>query len=157
AGASQDLADEPLPGFPVRRVAVERKDPAIDHRVAAEPVRRPPTKRAAVVFPRQRQAEEFWPLVMALVGAVDLRGDRQTGRPGRGAVQVDDAQIRDQSVGVEPQIYRVAGEMTRQKRARDLRLECLGSALVTGEIDIPARLCDASGALGQPAALVRGE
>src|SRR5271154_6766211 len=73
----RDLRHDPRPHLPVRGVAAQSKNAAIDHWIAAGAIGGAPAERFTVVLPRQSQAEEFRPLVVALIGTVDLRGDRQ--------------------------------------------------------------------------------
>ena len=138
-GALQHTGHDARPGLPVRRVPVQREDAAIDHRVAAEPVRDAPAERLAITFPRQGPAEQFRTLVMALIGTVDLGNDRQPVPAGRGAIHL------------------VTGKMPRQERPRHLRLQRFRCALAVGEIDIPGRADNLRGALGEPVSLSLGK
>ena len=56
----------------MRGIVMERKDPAIDDWVATEPVRHAPAERLAIAFPGKGPAEKLGPLVMALIGTIDL-------------------------------------------------------------------------------------
>ncbi len=56
---------------------MQRKHPAIDHRVAAQTIGGTPAESFAIILPSQCPPKGLWPLVMAFVGAVDLRGDRE--------------------------------------------------------------------------------
>src|SRR5216683_8016934 len=85
----QHLRQEPRPGIPVRGVVMQRKHPAIDHRVAAQTIGGTPAESFAIILPSQCPTKGLWPLVMAFVGAVDLRGDRKLVMPGCSDVAVD--------------------------------------------------------------------
>src|SRR4051794_2174794 len=76
-GALQYLLDQPGPDRPGGRPPLPGEDTKIPHRVAAEPVGGTPAERLAVVLPDQGPAEQLRALVVALIGAVDLRHDRQ--------------------------------------------------------------------------------
>ena len=137
--ALQYLGQHPAPSLPMRRLGVQCEDAAIDHRVAAEPVGDPPAEGGAVALPGQGPAERFRPLVVALIGAVDLRGDRQPVAPGRGAIQLDDPPVLQPGVGVEPEIHPVSREILRQKGPGELGLQHIRRALAAGEGDVPVR------------------
>ena len=118
---------------------MQREDPAIDHRIAAEAIGDPPAEGLAIVFPRQVPAEGLGPLVMSFIGAVDLGGDRQLVPPGGRHVKIDRPPVLQPSIRIDPKIHLIAREMTRQKRPRHLRLQGLRCPLAIGEIEIPAR------------------
>ena len=80
-GALRDLLDDPRPGVPMRGVVMQRKNPAIDHGVAAEAVSHAPAERLAIAFPAERPAKDFGPLVVALISAIDLRVIASLSRP----------------------------------------------------------------------------
>ena len=141
----------------MRGVAMQREDAAINHRIAAEPVGDAPAERLTVILPRQGPAEQLWPLVVALVGAIDFRGDGELVRPGSGEVQLDRTPILQPGIGVDPQIGLIAGEVARQKRPRELRLAHLRGAVAVREIDVPAGVNQMRDPLGEPFPLFRLE
>src|SRR4051812_48672052 len=148
--ALQYPVDEAGPNLPMRRLAVQREDAAIDHRVAPEPVRGAPAERLAVILPGQIPAEQLRALVVALIGAVYLRDDRQPVTSSRGAIKLDRAPILQPGVRVDPEVRLVAREVPRQKRPRHLRLECFRRAVAAREIDVPFRANKMRDAGGKP-------
>src|SRR5262249_52524765 len=136
-GALQHLGDQPGPRLPMRRLAMQRKDPAIYHRVAAEPVGGAPAERLAIVLPGQRTAKEFRTFVVPLVGTIDLGDDREPIPARGGAIELDRTPILQPGIGVDPQIRLMPREMPRQKRARDLRFERFRGAVTAGKFDVP--------------------
>ena len=137
--ALQHTSHDTPPGLPVRRVVVQGEDTAIDHRVAPEPVRDTPPERLAIAFPGQGPAERFRPFVMSLIGAVDFRHDRQPAPASGRAIKLDRAPVLQPGIGVDPEIHSMAGEVPRQKRAGNLRLQGPRHARLMRKIDIPAR------------------
>ncbi len=157
SGALRYLFDDPAPHLPMRSVAAQRKDAAIDHRVASQPVGNAPTERLAVIFPRQGQAKQFRALVVALIGAVDLRDDGELAAARSRDVKLDDTPVLHPCVGIDPQIRLVAGKVARQKRAGELCFADLGSACPARKIDIPAGTHEVGYPLGEPLTLARIE
>src|SRR5262249_44311040 len=102
SGALRDLPDNTFPGVPMRGIAMESKDPAVYDRVAAKPVSHAPTKGLTIAFPSESAAEELGSLVMTLIGAVDLRGDRNPIVAGGREVEFDGTPVLQPSIGVDP-------------------------------------------------------
>src|SRR2546430_1810349 len=107
----------------MRRVAMQRKYPAIDHRVATQTIGGTPAKSLAIILPRQCPAKGLWPLVVAFVGAVYLGGDRELVVPGGRDIEVDHAPILNPGICVDPHIHLVSRKVPPQKRTRHLRLK----------------------------------
>src|ERR671925_300955 len=99
----------------MRGVVMQRKHSAIDHRVTTQTIGGTPPERFAIILPRQCPAKGLWALVMAFVGAVDLRGDREPVMPGCGGIKVDYAAILKPGISVNPQIHLVPWKVAPQK------------------------------------------
>src|SRR6266446_4837606 len=138
----------------MRGVVMQRKHPAIDHRVAAQTIGGTPAESFAIILPSQCPAERLWPLVMAFVGAVDLRGDRELVVPSGRHVEVDDAPILQPGICVDPKIHLVSWKVTPEKWPRHLRLQRLGGSLATGKVEVPIRPDDVSDPGAQPVAML---
>ena len=138
----------------MRRVVVQRENAAIDHRVAAEPVGDAPSESLAVILPGQGPAEQLRPLVVALVGAVDLGGDGQLVASGGGDIELDRPPVLQPGVRIDPQIHLVAGEMAPQERAGELGLAGFRGALAVRESRDPSRANEVPDPGRQPLALI---
>src|SRR5271169_2407227 len=119
----RNLRHDPRPYLPVRGVAAQGKNAAIDHWIAAETVGGTPAECLPVVLPRQSPAEQFRSLVVALIGTVDLRGDRQLAGPRGAGIQLDPPPVLQPGICVDPEVSLVAREVARQEGPRELRLE----------------------------------
>src|SRR5438477_5945631 len=73
----QHLREDTRPSVPMRRVAMQCEYPAVDHRIAPQTIGGAPAESLPIILPRQCPAERLRPLIVSLVGAIDLGSDRQ--------------------------------------------------------------------------------
>src|SRR5215472_1715020 len=156
-GALRDLTDNARPSLPMRGVAMKRKNPTVHDRVAAKPFCRAPAESLAIAFPAQRPAEKLGPLIVALIGAIDLGRNRDLIPPGRRDVELHSAPVLQPRIRVDPQISLVTGKMASQKGSRELCLARLGSVLAARKVDVPIGANQVANPLGQPNPLLRHE
>src|SRR3954470_22213159 len=137
----------------MRCVAMQCEYSAVDHWVAPKPICGAPAERFAIILPRQGPAERLRPLVMALVGAVDLGRDRQLVVARCADIKIDYPPILKPGVRIDPQIGLITRKVAPQKGARHLRLERVWGVHAAGKIEIPSRPHDVVDPRGQPVAL----
>src|SRR6516162_4795865 len=138
----------------MRGVAMQRKDAAIDHRIATQAIGGAPTESLAIILPGQCPTKWFWPLVMALVGAVDLRSNRELLAPSSRHIEVDHPPFLDPSNRIDPKIHFVSGKVTPQKWTRHLRLEYLRCLPATRKVEVPIRMFNVVDTRRQPVVML---
>src|SRR5205823_10786037 len=100
----QHLRENTRPSVPMRRVAMQCEYSAVDHRIAPQTIGGAPAESLPIILPRQCPAERLRPLIVALVGAIDLGSDRQPVATCCAHVKIDHPPVLKPGIGIYPEI-----------------------------------------------------